>query len=404
VNQLKQEKVAKVRQAIELYEEGVNQTQIGVQMGVADSTVRSWIRRYRGGTLQITPTGLIWSGQEYHVNGQELVKAKKKPKEGRTVEDIDWQEEAEEMRRSSNVPVKVYTEEPVDKQRPVVTSEWDDDDKEDVAEMWKRAEARNEKAVKRVMHRARFHTDLGDDEPIVISFISDQHIDSGSAVCLKRMREDAELIKETPNVYALLGGDGVDNHIRHRAAVLAARSQPTDQWKMYDHYLQIFDGKILAMISGNHDAWTFQHAGVDMVQRIAEAQKICYAPAEAHMDIKMGSYTYKVSFRHQYRMNSSFNETHSVKQWLRHGEVQFDVGCVCHHHTPAMEEALVAGQHRFFCRPGSYQLTSHYSRQYGYNLTTPTCPSVVLYPNERKMVGFYNIRDAVKWVRMELGR
>lgn len=267
-----------------------------------------------------------------------------------------------------------------------------------VAERWSHAEIENRRRIEEFEKRSRFSVDFSDTDPglpIAITFVSDQHISINNCVALDRMRYDAELIAKTPGLYAAIGGDGVDNHIVIRSASLAARSQPSDQWDFYEYYLGIFAHKILALISGNHDAWTDQVAGVDMVAQIAQRQKLCYCPSEAILDMTHEGQAYNVVWRHQFTLNSRFNQGHAVKQLYRMGENLFDVGCVCHHHEPHCESFEAHGETRWALRPGSYQRGSSYTRQYGWSMTMPTCPTVVFWPGRRHMVGFRNLPDAV---------
>lgn len=269
-----------------------------------------------------------------------------------------------------------------------------------VAELWKRAEADSIEKIAYTHERTKFRLKFNEG-PVAFSFLSDQHIAPGTPVDFRRMREDAELIQATPNLYAILGGDGVDNHIKHRAAVLAARSQPHEQWELYEYYLSIFAEKIAVMISGNHDAWSNQIGGVDVAAMVAKKQGICYSPAEARMTVTVGKQEYKLAVRHQYRYNSSFNLGHTVKQWYRLGDEPFDIGCICHHHEPCVESFVAHGRKRYACRPGAYQITSAHSAQYGYNLTGPTCPTFILFPGEFRIIGFDDVRDAVKTLAAE---
>ena len=391
-----------IAKAIGLMEQGLGCTDISYEVGRAPSTVSGWITKWKQGAAKVENGTLYYGSRIVDLSPQ----SKAKPDNSEPVryhEPDDWPDMDDDIEKMSSAakhsPAYQDQIKSAGVDRPDVTPMWSPDD---ISDMWERAEKQNEKAVNKAIHRSRFEANLGSD-PVGITFVSDQHISARNSVCLKRMREDAELIAETKGLYACLGGDGVDNHVKHRSAIVNARSTPADQWLLYEYYLGIFAHKVLAMISGNHDAWTEAMAGVDMVNWIASKNRICYAPAEAHLDVSVGSHEYKISFRHQYRMNSTFNETHAVKQWLRHGDTPFDVGCVCHHHSPAIEECLIMGEHRLFCRPGSYQITSSHSRQYGYNLTTPTCPTVVFYPDTRRLIGFYDVKDAAKWLNMELG-
>lgn len=270
---------------------------------------------------------------------------------------------------------------------PELSDDWDG------AKEWQRAEVDAKRRIERAEKVGRFSVNF--QGPVGISFISDQHIAPGTPVDFERMRIDAELVRDTPGFYAVLAGDGVDNHIKHRPAILAARSQPDDQYKLFDHYLGIFGEKVLAVISGNHDAWTNAFAGVDMLGRVVEANRVCYAPDEAMLTVKVGKCDYALAVRHQYRFNSAFNQTHSVKQWYNFGEQPFDVGCIAHHHEHAIEQFVRHGARRWACRPGSYQIHSKYSRQFGFNRTYPSCPTFILFPDERRIIGFGDLQDAV---------
>lgn len=271
------------------------------------------------------------------------------------------------------------------------------------AELWLAAEAENARRIEYTQQRGRFEAKF--DEPVIgISFISDQHIAPGTPVDMRRMRADAELIANTPGLYAILGGDGVDNHIKHRAAIMAARSQPHDQYVLFEWYLEVFASKIIALISGNHDKWTDEIGGVDMLARIAKSQRLFYAPSEAIGTVRVGETSYGVAVRHQYRMNSSYNQTHAVKQWFRMGADDWDIGCVGHHHEAAIECFVGKGKRRWACRPGSYQIRSSYSHQYGYNDAEPTCPTFLLFAESRRILGFADVHDAVVTLEAERDR
>ena len=267
----------------------------------------------------------------------------------------------------------------------------------DPAEAWAAAEIDSAKRIAFAKERSRFRVSF-DEGPIAVAFTSDQHISPGNTVDFARMRADAELIRDTPGLYCCLGGDGVDNHILIRSAMMAARSQPHDQYRLYNYYLGILAEKVMAVISGNHDAWTDQVAGIDMVSSLADANKLCYSPAEARIECTVGGYPYKLAMRHQYRFNSSFNMLHAVKQWYRMGDEPFDIGVICHHHEPEVGTFESHGMTRWAARPGAYQISSSYTRQYGWNSTYPTNPTFVLFPGVREVVPFQDMRRAADYL------
>lgn len=282
-------------------------------------------------------------------------------------------------------------------------------DTESAEVRWRRAEEDNARRIENAIKGKKFKVNFEDDW-IMVAFMSDLHIAPGTPVDLRRMREDAELIRDTPRCFAMLAGDMVDNHIKHRAAVLAARSQPADQWAHFEHLLEIIYPKVVAAVAGNHDLWTDQIGGVDMLQRIFQSGRgvrgnmvstVAYSKYQAYIDLAVGRQLYKLGMIHQFRMNSSYNQTHAVKQWLRLGEESFDVGVIGHHHEAALEAFVHKNQVCWACRPGAYQITSSYSAQLGYNNSLPTCPTFVFRGDMRSIIGFVDLREAVQFCELQ---
>ena len=264
----------------------------------------------------------------------------------------------------------------------------------DPAQVWERRKLETRAAVEWQTARHQASISFDEDKPIGLSFVSDQHISESGAVMLDQMEADARLIAETDGLYAVLGGDGVDNAIKHRAAVVNSASKPSTEWRMYDHYLGFFGDSLAAMISGNHDDWTQDFVGVDMVSQIAKRRGLFFAPDYILLTVNVGGQDYRVLVRHQYRFNSSYNTTHSAKQLLRMGDHDADVVTLCHKHEAAMEPWSHQGVIRWAFRPGSYQVVTGFSRRLGFNHGVPTCPTVILWPGTRRMLGFYNVADA----------
>lgn len=268
------------------------------------------------------------------------------------------------------------------------------------AEMWERAKKATKRDVQRARHLRMADITIPDSAPVLLSAISDQHIRETGPVDIERMEQDAAMIRETDGAYALLGGDGTDNHVKHRAAMAAGGSAPRREWQMYDHYLAMFrpaeaTSKILAMISGNHDEFGKDMTGMDEVAKLARDHAVFYAPDEILLNVTVGTVAYRVKVRHQYRYNSTFNKLHTVQRLWDMGDDDFDIGIVCHHHEGTVGDFQKHGRTIYAARPGSYQITSGYGRRYGFNLTTPTCPSFVLFPDRFKIVAFRDLPDAV---------
>ena len=278
-----------------------------------------------------------------------------------------------------------------------VHAHWTPPASDSPAAVWQLAEQRT--ATDLTKHRTQHVADLVlPGQPVAVAVVSDQHIRLSGPVDLKRMREDAELIAQTDGLYAILGGDGVDNHIKHHAAMVHGGSAPNQEWQLFDHYLGLFQDKILAVVSGNHDDWTSDVSGVSKLKDLAEARRLFMAPDEVVLHLSVGDQPYTVLVRHQYRFNSQLNQVHTVKQLWNYGNTKFDIGVVCHHHTPAIEPFLRHGQVVWGARPGSYQYTSSYARRYGHASAFPTCPTFLLWPDSKRILGFMDVRDAADYL------
>lgn len=267
-----------------------------------------------------------------------------------------------------------------------------------IAQLWADAEGINNRLIEYHKNLPYFDVEIRDSKPISISFLSDQHIAPNSPCDLEKMHKDAELIATIDGAYAILGGDGVDNHIKHRAATLHQRTPPGTQWQLYDYYLSLFKDSILVMVSGNHDDWTMDFAGIDMVGTLAKKNKLHYAPDAAYVNLSLNGQPYLVAMRHQYRFNSQLNLGHTVKRWYDQGEVPFDVGCVGHHHEAHFELFYRHGLDRLALRPGSYQIHSTYARRYGFNYSKPVSPTVVFWPDRREMMAFKDVHQGVEYL------
>lgn len=346
------------------------------------ATIQEWMASYASGRIRrVSPDEIIFNERSYKRPNLEGDLTTEAPvKNGPAVE----------IRGVRKPPAKSLPTGPVG-----VVSQSSKKETVNAADLWENAERLSAFNRKKRAEESEAHVNLGDG-PVAISMISDQHIEENGLTDLKAMREDAELIQKTPHLYALLGGDGVNNHIKHRSAMLSARSRPDNEWLMYDHYLRMLNSKLIGITSGNHDLWTLEFGGLDMVRRLAESNRVFYAPHQMYIDVRVGNQTYKIAMRHQYRYNSSINQLHAVHRWYDMGEIPFDIGVICHHHESCIGQFKRHGRQVWGARPGSYQLTSNYAEVYGYNRSTPTCPTFILSGDEHRITGFEDVKVAAR--------
>ena len=234
------------------------------------------------------------------------------------------------------------------------------------------------------------------DKHIGVAIAADQHI-GNRYTDHARMREDAELIASSPNTYALLAGDFIDNFLAPDKPSPAASQMtyPDAQWKLLSHYVDMFDGKILAVVSGNHEQWTKKYAGVDILDNIMAEKGIVYHTDELNIRIFLGSLPYHFAMRHKRRGNAALNPARVVKKMWEDGETDFDVGIVAHNHVPVIEPFTKHGIERWAVRPGSYKIVDSFSEMIGFAADKPTCPLVIISPHTRDIQVFSDLRTGL---------
>ena len=255
----------------------------------------------------------------------------------------------------------------------------------------------------KVAHNNKAKITIETDSPIGLVFLTDQHLGSAKAD-MARMEHDAKVIAETPGLYAVLGGDLIDNFIfggKMLSTVLDAEVRIEKQWALAEHYLSMFGDKILAIVAGNHDNWTKRVAGIDYLHKLARKKRVLYDPHEWQLKFKVGKVMYNILLRHQARFNSSYNLTHVCKQLLRMGRYKDipDVVVLGHHHTAALEYWIWGGRPRLAIRTGSYKLEDEFAVAHAFDTTQlHMAPTAVLYPDKFEMLGLPDIDTAAEFI------
>mgnify|MGYP003109482988 CR=1 FL=1 len=268
-------------------------------------------------------------------------------------------------------------------------------------DLWNEIELRTTRAISN--HENERWADIHFDgkKYIGIAFAADQHI--GSTFCdMKRMREDAEMVAATPNCYAIMGGDFIDNFLPADKAFPAAKATilPDKQWTLMEHYIDMFDGDILAVVAGNHDQWTKKYAGIDPLADIMEDRDMLYQTDELNVRVFLGKQPYHIAVRHKRRGNSQIDPARVVKKMWEDGESDFDIGVVCHNHVPITAPFTRHGVERWAIRPGSYKVIDKFAEMIGFASDRPTCPLAILNPDTREIQVFTDLRQGVRTLKI----
>jgi predicted phosphodiesterase len=263
-------------------------------------------------------------------------------------------------------------------------------------DLWERVEKTTAEAIIRNEGSRWAQINMKGEGHIGIAFASDQHI--GNAYTdHARMREDAEMVRNTHNCYAIHAGDFIDNFVIDKPRPsMKAQIPPGMQWKLCDHYLSMFGDDILAVVAGNHDLWTKGLTDFDPLAAQVKKTGALYHAHELNLRIKVGQVFYHISVRHKRRGNSSLNPARVVKKMWEDGEHDFDIGVVGHHHTPVIEPFTRHGLERWAIRPGAYKMIDSFSEMIGFQAERATCPLAILSPETRSIQVFSDLRDGIR--------
>lgn len=238
-------------------------------------------------------------------------------------------------------------------------------------------------------------------QPIGLVFWSDLHLTGDGAHDIRGAFADAELTATTQGMYGIGAGDSVNNHLKHHSALIRKESNPGTDYRVFDNWLKVVERKALALITGNHDDWTVDLAGIDLISRMSAAHKIHCVSDEIIVTLKIvpepgaePTAEYRVKVRHQYRYGSSFNPNHTVKRLWEMGEDDFDIGVIGHTHDCGYEVFTKHGLDRVAIRPGTYQVQTSYSRRFGFNRGDSRSPAVILWPDRRHFEVCRSVRTA----------
>lgn len=230
---------------------------------------------------------------------------------------------------------------------------------------------------------------LPDDGPVLVVFSSDWHC--GHTACdLSLLRRDLELVRNTPGVRAILGGDLIDNVVTSVATRGSYHEQLTPlriQRHLVDEAVAYMGAdNVLALVLGNHDAWSIRDVDYDPIAYLAAKTGAPYLGAFGFVNLALGSQRYRILAGHQFRMRSSFNRTHQAKR-MEDFVGDADVVFTGHTHEGAMEATDRRGRKRVYGQSGSYLRSSRYGRSLGFTDAGAAMAGVILFPERHKLIG-----------------
>lgn len=248
--------------------------------------------------------------------------------------------------------------------------------------------------------------DLPDAEQIEILPLSDLHMGDANSD-FKLIMERIEYVKNTPNVYCILGGDLMDCAIAQSVGdTYGANLKPMDQLKQCVKIFEPIKDKILAVLPGNHENRTYKSDGIDITEMMCSQLGILgkYSSTTAFLFIRFGKGT--PHGRHNARQLYTMYVTHGAGGGRKEGGkinrladlaciVDADIYVMGHTHLPAIlrntfyrvsgSNSSIAPVEKLFVNTAAALNYGGYGDAQGYKPSAKTTPSVFLNGRKRQM-------------------
>lgn len=129
-----------------------------------------------------------------------------------------------------------------------------------------------------------------DIDNIDILIFADEHIGDPHSD-INYLNERINYIKNTPNAFAILNGDLMDNATK--TSVSDTYSQVYNPQQQMDYLVELFKpikNKILCITQGNHEARTYKKEGIDIMKNVADRLGIAsrYSPESVLLFLRFG--------------------------------------------------------------------------------------------------------------------
>lgn len=237
--------------------------------------------------------------------------------------------------------------------------------------------------------------------PIALAISADWHLGS-LGVDYVTFDKDIDTIVNTENLFVYVGGDGSENFMRVPGAPQQAGANQDAlvvQRSLFIRTVEKLGHKLVALGSGNHGDWERVITGRDYLAELAKKLRIVYTQAGGMLHLTVGNTTYRIFRVHKARFSSTFNLTHCVKRLWEFAPEDFDIGIAEHKHEADIEPFHRHGLERWAVRTGTYLVFDDFARRCGFFGSRAISPTIVLYPNERRIVGFLNIYEAITYLK-----
>jgi hypothetical protein len=248
--------------------------------------------------------------------------------------------------------------------------------------------------------------------PLALVFSSDWHLGSPN-VAYNAFREDLKFILDTPDMYVGFVGDLTDTylHFKTLGPVVNQIMSPEEQKAVLQAVIERLMNKKKALFAtwGNHDSEREERVlGYSPTAEMIAAHLPLFS-GKGKVMLRVGGQEYIIWATHKSRFYTYMNPLHGAQQERRQYCPAADIAVTAHIHNPAF--GMFTGQAWTNKRgsvtdeppwaaivTGSYKGGDVFSKRF-WAPGRIGCPTVVLYPSERRLVLFPSPQEAAIYMR-----
>lgn len=175
--------------------------------------------------------------------------------------------------------------------------------------------------------------------------LGDIHIGSPQS----RIKDVIKIIESADeNVRFIFAGDVIDNALRDSVSdIYEQTANPHEALKAFSQLLDLAKGKVLGVISGNHEYRTKKRVGVDILELLCEERRVPYAEDILVLDIAVGGQAsygsrkrldYLIAIGHGYSSSRTPGGKINANSKIRDVVINCDIYITGHTHQPSVHK------------------------------------------------------------------
>jgi len=237
------------------------------------------------------------------------------------------------------------------------------------------------------------------NRPIGILLATDIHYGS-TKVDYDTLLKHLDIVENTPNMYMVSNGDAIDNFNVMLKSATGAYENPLSPQRQTEALIEKFKvldrkKKIGCISFGNHDDFV-GGVGYEFWETWGRDLNMPIFLTGGLLHIIHRSEKYEMAMTHRYWGSSKLNPTNTAKRYLEHEYPDADIVFIGHTHQSENLTFERGGKERIAIIGGTYKKDDMFARKHGIGgRSGAPGNTILLYPNERKMISFKHLEDAL---------